>query len=205
MPAQAATMESADVDMEVPEAKATDGSTHVDMELPEVTAVEGSTNMPSAENLDATIGRQPTPKEFETLDSDSTPGLSNEDLASLGLDGASAWIQMFSGRLTALASNASLPTSKGAVELLLRIVHNIVSNPHNEKFRRLKSDNAKIRNNLLSAGPEVEKLMTLLGFESAIEDGGNVLVLRDSMFDNVRLRMGQELLEQQLSRFPITV
>jgi len=128
---------------------------------------------------------------------DAGPLLSKEDLEALGLDGASVWLQHFSERLQALSSGQPI-AARSAMELLLRLVRNIVDSPHDAKFRRIRADNPKIRANLLGAGPQVEQLMKLLGFEAVTEDGERVFLLRDATFDSVRLRMGQELLEQQL-------
>lgn len=135
--------------------------------------------------------------EQSTQAADVGPLLSKEDLEALGLDGAAVWLQHFSERLKALSSSQPA-AARGAIELLLRLVSNIVDSPHDAKFRRVRADNPKIRARLLGAGPEVEQLMTLLGFEAVSEDGERIFLLRDATFDSVRLRMGQELLEQQL-------
>jgi hypothetical protein len=142
------------------------------------------------------LGQQ-FPDEFGKVD-DGIPPLTAEELESLGLGGAGVWLQNFAEKLTALRNQAGQPAARAAMELLLRVVSNIVSSPGDAKFRRLKADNPKIRANLLGLGPDAEKLMNLLGFESVVEDGGRVLVLRDATFDSVRLRMGQELLEREL-------
>jgi hypothetical protein len=144
------------------------------------------------------LGEQPLPEKFEKLDEPMLPPLSTEELESLGLGGISVWLQNFTERLTALRDQAGQPAARGAMELLLKVVRNIVTSPDEVKFRKLKADNPKINASLLRFGPDVEKLMNLLGFESVVEDGGRLLILRDATFDSVRLRMGQELLEREL-------
>jgi len=126
-------------------------------------------------------------------------GLTIEDLEALGLGDAASWLQSFSGKLQALSSRTAHSTAKQAIEVLLQLVRNVVSNPDDAKFRRIKADNPKIRERLLAAGPEVEKLITLLGFEPATEECGRVFVLRQAAFDSARLQMGQDLLQRQLS------
>merc|ERR1711920_117546 len=88
-----------------------------------------------------------------------------------------------------------------ALELLLKLVRNIVNSPQEPKFKRIKADNPRIRADLLApgVGEDIEALMTLLGFESTLEsDGVRVFLLRDAAFDCARLRMGQDLLENEL-------
>jgi len=122
------------------------------------------------------------------------------DLEEQGLDGAFLWLQRFEGKLTALlGAPPGRPAAREAVSMLLRLVRNIIENPHEQKFRRIRADNPKIRASLLGAGAEVEALMALVGFEPAQEAGESVFVLRDAVFDIARLRMGKELLERELS------
>lgn len=144
------------------------------------------------------LGEQQLPEKFEQVDDTMPPPLSAEELESLGLGGVGAWLQSFSEKLTALRNQAGQPAARGAMELLLKVVRNIVTSPDEVKFRKLKADNPKINASLLRFGPDAEKLMSLLGFESVVEDGSRVLILRDATFDSVRLRMGQEVLEREL-------
>jgi len=123
--------------------------------------------------------------------------LSAEDLSEFGFDGTSVWVERFSMQLQALH------TSDGAVKLLLRLIQNVVQNPGETKFRSIRAGNQKIQSTLLSAGEVAEHLLTLLGFHAATESGERVFVLRDAALDFARLRLGKELLEQQLLVDPV--
>jgi len=130
-------------------------------------------------------------------------GLDIGDLEAQGLDGASVWLASFSQRLRALRDRGGvdkgMAPSKAVIELLLRMVRNIVNSPGEQKFRRIRADNPKIRSELLGAGGEVaEALMRMLGFEAVEDQGARVFVLRDAAFDSARLHMGKELLEMEL-------
>jgi len=125
-------------------------------------------------------------------------GLDLAELEAQGLDGASLWLARFSQRLRALAASRG-GAARTAVELLLRLVRNVMSSPYEPKFRRVRADNPKIRAGLLEAGAEAEALMAMLGFEPSAEaDGIRVFVLRDAALDVVRLQLGKELLEREL-------
>eukprot|EP00928_Gymnodinium_smaydae_P093942 TRINITY_DN7831_c0_g1_i1.p1 TRINITY_DN7831_c0_g1~~TRINITY_DN7831_c0_g1_i1.p1 ORF type:complete len:660 (+),score=131.12 TRINITY_DN7831_c0_g1_i1:73-2052(+) len=128
------------------------------------------------------------------------PALSASELESLGLDGASLWLQRFGEQLRALRGGAE--QKRPGLELLLKLVRNVVLNPSEPKFRRIRADNPRIRADLLGPGGcgiEAEALMQLLGFEAMTESSGErVFLLRDATFDTVRLRMGQEMLENEL-------
>lgn len=127
------------------------------------------------------------------------PDLDLSELEAQGLDGAALWLRNFSSLLRALC-RPDRPGSRTAVELMLRLVQNVVDRPDDPKFRRIRTDNPKIRTGLLGAGADVEALMRLLGFELSTEPSGEcVFVLRDAAFDTARLRMGKELLEMELS------
>jgi hypothetical protein len=128
---------------------------------------------------------------------DDTPGLSPEDLAAFGLDGASEWIQQFSSELRSLPPSSG---SRAAAELLLRLVQNVISNPSEAKFRRIRAENPKIRSTLFGAGADTAPLLQRLGFQSMIEGGERIFLLRDVSLDVVRLQLGKDLLEQHLSR-----
>merc|ERR1712070_1297017 len=99
---------------------------------------------------------------------DDTPFLSPEDLAAFGLDGAAEWVQRFSSELRSLPPSSS---SQAAAQLLLRLVQNVISNPSEAKFRRIRAENPKIHSTLLGASADAEALLRRLGFES-IMDGG---------------------------------
>merc|ERR1719198_522252 len=129
---------------------------------------------------------------------DNTPALDASELAMLGLDGAPEWLERFSGHLQALCRQGH-PAARAALELLLRLVRNVVESPNESKFRRVRADNPKVRSSLLNVGTEAETLMAMLGFEASIEDGQRVFVLRDAVFDCARLHMGKEVLERHLN------
>jgi hypothetical protein len=139
----------------------------------------------------------------EMPDDGPLAGFSVEDLEALGLSGAADWLQQFTEKLQSLTSNAAQSAAREAIQLLLKLVCNIVNNPLDAKFRRIKADNPKIRSGLLAIGPEAEKLITLLGFEVTNEDAGRVFVLRGAAYDSARLQMGQDLLQRQLSNITI--
>merc|ERR1740121_2718733 len=119
------------------------------------------------------------------------------ELESQGLDGAALWMRNFKQKLQAF-HNAGRARAQAAIELLLRLVSNVVEKPAEQKFRRIRTDNPKIRAGLLDIGPEAEALIVMLGFEASTEDGSRILLLRDTLLDVVRLRMGKELLEIEL-------
>lgn len=128
-----------------------------------------------------------------------SPELDLGELAAHGLDGAALWLRRFEERLRALLGTPpGRPEAREAVALLLRLVRNVVDSPYEQKFRRIRADNPRVRATLLGAGAEAEALMTLLGFEAVTESGERVFLLRDAVFDCARLRMGQELLEREL-------
>lgn len=132
--------------------------------------------------------------------SSSVPELDLDELAAQGLDGASLWMRRFEAQLKTLCRPDQLGVAQTALETMLRLVRNVVQSPSEQKFRRIRSDNPKVRSSLLSAGNAVEALLTSLGFEAVSEGGVRIFLLRDATFDTVRLRMGQELLERELSR-----
>lgn len=129
---------------------------------------------------------------------ESEIGLAINDLAAQGLDGASIWLTKFENNLRVLGCRENRK-AVAALRLLLRLVENIVGNPSEQKYRRIRADNPRVRADLLEAGVEVEKIMTLLGFESLEESGERIFVLRDATFDTARLRMGQEILQREVA------
>ena len=122
------------------------------------------------------------------------------DLAELeaqGLDGAALWLQRFETSMRSIDRRCQGP----AFEILLKLVTNVVQNPGESKFRRVRAENTAVRSKLLSAGANAESMLTLLGFEATTEGTERVFVLSDHSFDIVRLRMGQELLETELKKW----
>jgi len=83
---------------------------------------------------------------------------------------------------------------------LVKLLRNVIENPNEQKFRRIRTDNPKIRAGLLDVSTEAEPLITMLGFEAISEEGSRFLLLRDAVLDVVRLRMGKELLEAEIDR-----
>jgi len=134
-----------------------------------------------------------------TVPEDTGPSFSAEDLAAFGLDGASLWLERFSSKLGLLRGSSGDARARAAFEILLRLVRNIVDSPYDARYRRVRADNPRVRAGLLGAGPAAEEMMSLLGFEATTEAGERVFVLRDATFDCARLRLGKELLEQQLA------
>jgi len=124
------------------------------------------------------------------------PSLDLSELAEHGLDGAALWLQRFQDQLRVFQGR---PEARDAVAMLLRLVRNVVESPHEQKFRRIRADNPRIRASLLGVGEEAESLMSLLGFEVVTESGERIFLLRDAVFDYGRLRMGQEILERELT------
>lgn len=118
------------------------------------------------------------------------------ELEAQGLDGAAVWMQRFESCIRGIDVTWRAP----AVETLLKLVTNVVKNPGEPKFRRIRAENAAVKSKLLSAGANAESLLTLLGFEITTEGLERVFVLSDHGFDVVRLRMGQELLEVELTK-----
>ena len=118
------------------------------------------------------------------------------ELEAQGLDGAAVWMQRFESCIRGIDVTWRAP----AVETLLKLVTNVVKNPGEAKFRRIRAENAAVKSKLLSAGANAESLLTLLGFEITTEGMERVFVLSDYGFDVVRLRMGQELLEVELTK-----
>lgn len=147
--------------------------------------------------LPATVDADPTM-------TDAAPALDLSELGSQGLDGASLWLQSFAKKLNSFSS-AGAGRAHDAIELLLRLLCNVITNPAEKKFRRIRTDNPKIRAGLLDISAEAEALIMMLGFEAISEDGGRVLQLRDAVFDVVRLRMGKEVLEGELDRLRVQV
>jgi len=117
-------------------------------------------------------------------------------LEAQGLDGAMLWLHRFSQRLQVLRGLSA--SSMRAVELLLKLVSNVVEKPSEPKFRRVRAENPKLQVALASAGAEADALLGMLGFEASMEEGSKVFVLRDAVLDTARLRLGKELLEEEL-------
>jgi len=129
----------------------------------------------------------------------SVADLEIADLEGCGLDGTMLWLQRFRSHLEKLW--AMQPKGRGAVEVVLRLVRNILEHPYDEKFRRVRADNPKIQAALLGGDFKEfsEAIMTLLGFERTKDSTGqSFFVLGDKTFDTVKLQMGKELLESQL-------
>merc|ERR1712084_207937 len=98
----------------------------------------------------------------------NAPILSAEDLKGFGVDGTSEWLQHFSTQLSALRAAAHQSGhSNTPVELLLRLVCNIIDKPSEPRFRRLRAENPKIQSSLLGVAPEAKTLLKLLGFEES--------------------------------------
>jgi hypothetical protein len=144
---------------------------------------------------DAAVGVTAPPSSLAAAECEAALGI--DELEEHGLDGASAWLRQFENKLRGLNCGGQ-DARLAAVRVLLRLVENIVGSPGEQKYRRIRADNPKIRTTLLGAGAGAEGLMSLLGFQVAEESGGRVFVLRDATFDTVRLRMGQELLQREL-------
>merc|ERR1712232_520339 len=170
-PSSVGLPEAVDVPMETPEPSSVLPGEPMDvpMEAPESTAREPEKDEPSEEPTSAGAA--------DLMDTGPLGGLSPEDLEALGLGGAAAWLDSFANNIEALKARSNEHVAGGAVDLLSRLVRNIVASPSEAKFRRIKADNAKIRDNLLAAGPEAERLITLLGFESVTQDDGRAFVL----------------------------
>lgn len=149
------------------------------------------------------------------VDATSTAGTGNEmevdsgilpvdlgDLESQGLDGTAIWLQRFSDNLRSLGRPGQSAARGDAIELLLRLVQNVVNSPQEQKFRRIRADNPKVRAKLMEAGGKsAEVLITMLGFEASTETSGErVFVLQDASLDTARLRMGHDLLEAELEK-----
>ncbi|CAE7808593.1 wss2 [Symbiodinium sp. CCMP2456] len=164
------------------------------------------------EEIEPSAANPPPQAVSEAEVSAQTPAAAAEDLPPLdlselelqGLDGAAVWLKRFSEKLSGLAAEQA--TKAAAVELLLKLVRNVVKSPDEQKFRRIRTENPAIRSRLITAGGErAEALMTMLGFEPMTESNGErVFVLRDASFDYARLRMGQELLEAELDKMTVT-
>lgn len=121
-------------------------------------------------------------------------------LEALGMGDATEWLQRFSGELQTLRRGSSTSVTRVAVEMLLRIVRNVVSRPQEPKFRRIRANNPRVRMDFLDVvGEHADSLMASLGFHTTLEAGAKVFVLRDAFFDSARLRMGQEVLEMELA------
>jgi len=133
-----------------------------------------------------------------TSNNDSGPLVRTQGLAESGLDGAAVWLERFTDKLDMLRGSSGDAKAQVAVELVLRLIKNIVNSPNNERYRRVRADNPKIRAGLLSAGPVAEEMMALLGFEAKTEAGELIFLLHETAFDCARLRLGKDLLEQQL-------
>lgn len=118
------------------------------------------------------------------------------ELEAQGLDGAALWMQRFETCMRSIEMRCKLP----AFEILLKLVTNVVQNPGESKFRRVRADNPAVQAKLLSAGTNAESMLALLGFERRTEGTECVFLLSDHTFDIVRLRMGQELLETELKK-----
>ncbi|CAE7188346.1 wss2 [Symbiodinium necroappetens] len=144
------------------------------------------------------------PAQTRAAPAEDLPPLDLSELELQGLDGAAVWLKRFSEKLSGLAAEQA--TKAAAVELLLKLVRNVVKSPDEQKFRRIRTENPAIRSRLITAGGErAEALMTMLGFEPMTESNGErVFVLRDASFDYARLRMGQELLEAELDKMTVT-
>jgi len=139
------------------------------------------------------------PSQIAVTQDDGPPPLDVAELAEHGLDGAALWLHRFEGQLLALLGTPpGRPGAREAMALLLRMVRNVMDSPYDQKFRRIRADNPRVRASLLAAGVEAETLITMLGFEAVSESGERVFVLRDAVFDSARLRLGQELLEREL-------
>eukprot|EP00429_Kryptoperidinium_foliaceum_P066174 CAMPEP_0176063824 /NCGR_PEP_ID=MMETSP0120_2-20121206/31833_1 /TAXON_ID=160619 /ORGANISM="Kryptoperidinium foliaceum, Strain CCMP 1326" /LENGTH=659 /DNA_ID=CAMNT_0017397399 /DNA_START=53 /DNA_END=2032 /DNA_ORIENTATION=+ len=202
----------------VPEPQTARAESHTESALPEAmsvlvasAAIEGSAVEPVSGPAD---GAQPLTSQLVVGDSSSSAapmevdagsmeahaGIDPTELEALGLDGAAVWLSNFSQRLRALRG---VTVGGAAVELLLRMVRNVVSNPGEQKFRRIRADNPKIRSSLLSAGETGEALMRMLGFEATEDNGARVFVLRDASYDTARLHLGRELLEMELAAMSV--
>merc|ERR1712232_583483 len=113
--------------------------------------------------------------------------------------GTSEWLAHFSTQLSTLRAHAHQSgLANTPVELLLRLVCNIIDKPDETRFRRVRAENPKIQNNLLAVAPEAETLLKLLGFEVTAASAEKVFTLRDATLDLARLQLGREMLEQQL-------
>lgn len=130
----------------------------------------------------------------------ATPPFDFPFLGDLGMDGTTEWLQRFSGEVQTLRRGSSGSATRVAVEMLLRIVRNVVSRPQEPRYRRIRADNPRVRKDFLDVvGEHADSLMASLGFHTTVEAGEKVFVLRDAFFDCARLRMGQEVLEMELA------
>lgn len=79
-----------------------------------------------------------------------------------------------------------------AAEILLKLMRNIVQNPTEQKFRRIKPQNPTISAKLLSA-PGMKEVVAFLGWQE--EQGGEALVLPDEAV--ARLRAAVDTVSQR--------
>lgn len=126
-------------------------------------------------------------------------GLLEEELSGWGLDGAFVWMKKFQAHLEQLCPAREGATDKGraAVEIILKLVRNVVENPSEAKYRNFKRSNPVIATKVLSTTEGLEMLKSL-GFE--LESDQERYNLSDRRYDGGKLRMAKELLEQKLQQ-----
>lgn len=136
------------------------------------------------------------PEPSDVVDAPALPEMPQEpdlDLADLeiqGLDGAALWLQRFQANLRTIDAQHR----SAAAEILLKLVTNVLRDPNEPKFRRVRAENPVVRSKLVAVGGDA--LLKSLGFE--IAEDQQIYQLSEHGFDVVRLKMGQELLEAAL-------
>ncbi|TMW58533.1 hypothetical protein Poli38472_010092 [Pythium oligandrum] len=114
-------------------------------------------------------------------------------------------------------SNVSVPSENGAVYILLRqeapraitaaetiikMLNNILQNPTEEKFRRVRLSNAGIQTKLVAVNGALD-ILREAGFTDLVIDNENFLALTDEQFDVERVRSAMDRTEVALMQLQV--
>ncbi|CAO2830936.1 unnamed protein product [Amaranthus hypochondriacus] len=115
----------------------------------------------------------------------------NLDLGSVGLDDVEDKVESMNKLESCVGVYFSGKPSENSIDVILRLLRNIVKEPENPKFRRVRMGNPKIREAIGEVSGAVE-LLEVVGFELKEEEGEmwavmnppsetNILMLKDSV------------------------
>jgi len=126
---------------------------------------------------------------------DETLGVDLETMEAMGMDGLAAYLGRLRPHLLEITPLARGPAGRAALEVLRKLVTNVIDNPSTPSYRSVKLDNPAIARKVAALPPAVAALKQM-GFVEL----GATLVMEDGRLDVVRLRMGRDLIEAALLR-----
>lgn len=163
----------------------TSDSVHTVSEAPNVADCRSSAH--GSEPATAAVPTAPTMDESLNVDLDA--------MEAMGMDGCAAYLRKLRLHLLEITPLSKGAAGHAALQVLRKLVNNLVENPGNSAYRVVKLDNAVVARTLMPLPPALAALRQM-GFA----EHEKRLVMEDGRFDVVRLRLGRDLIDAAMLR-----